>query len=144
MTLNFISKWEKDLDHTFMSAQVQRIIMSTLKFSICTKIQETNYKPLTRWYLTPHALHTRYPEASKICWRCQKNRGTILHVFWSCPKLTFFWTKIRETIQKFTEYNIPNDPAFFLLHVSTMSAKLYKKSIVRHLLNAAKACIPLC
>lgn len=143
MTLNFISKWEKDLDRTFTSAQVQRIIMFTSKSSICTKMQETNYKLLTRWYLTQHALHIRYPETSEICWRCLRHRGTILHVFWSCPKLTFFWAKIREIIQKFTEYRIPNDLAFFLLHVSTMSAKLYKTSIVHHLLNAAKACIPL-
>lgn len=44
---------------------------------------------------------------------------------------------------KFTDYKIPGDPAFFLLHVSTISAKNYQKSVLRHLLNAAKACISL-
>lgn len=39
--------------------------------------------------------------------------------------------------QKFTEYKIPNDPA------SNIPPKTYKKSIIRHLLNAAKSCIPL-
>ena len=48
----------------------------------------------------------------------------------------------RETTQKCTEYKIPGDPAFLMLHVSTISAKLYKNSIVRHLLNAAKSCVP--
>lgn len=62
------------------------------------------------------------------------DRGTLLHVFWSCPKLTHFWAQ---------DYKIPGDPAFFLVQVCSISAKLYKKSIVRHFLNAAKSCIPL-
>lgn len=111
----------------------------------CTKIQETNYKLVTRWYHTPHALHICYPDTSELCWRWRGDRGMLLHVFWSFPRLSPFWSTIRTTIQQFTEYTILNDPAFFfLLHVSDIPANLYKQSIVRHLLNAAKACIPLC
>lgn len=139
----FLSKWERDLNCTFTSNQTQRIITFTLQSYISTKVQKTNYKLLTRWYLTPQALHTYQPNTSALCWRCQGDRGTLLHIFWSCPKLSHFWSTVRATIQKFTDYNIPDDPAFFLLHVNTISTKRYKKSIVRHLLNAAKSCIPL-
>lgn len=40
------------------------------------------------------------------------------------------------------DYEVPRDLAFFLLHVSNISAKIYKRSIICHL-NAAKSCIPL-
>lgn len=42
-TLPFLGKWEKCLDRTFTFAQVQHILMFTLKSFICTKVQETNY-----------------------------------------------------------------------------------------------------
>lgn len=38
---------------------------------------------------------------------------------------------------------IPEDPAFFLLHASDIPEKVYKESIIRHLLDAAKECVPL-
>lgn len=44
---------------------------------------------------------------------------------------------------KSTDFEIPDDPAVFLLHVSTMSTKTYKKTVLRHLLNGAQAYIPL-
>lgn len=69
------------------------------------------------------------------CWRCQGDRGTILHIFWTCPILERFWRTIQHTAQ-FTERPILADPASFL------SRKTYKKSLTRHLLDTAKACIP--
>lgn len=119
------------------------MIALSLKSSICTKLQESNYNILTRWYLTPSRLHLMFPNTSNICWRCRKEVGTILHMFWSCSKLTDFWSKVRSISQKFTDFQIPNDPAFFLLHISSIPLKTYKKSILRHLINAAKACIPM-
>lgn len=41
------------------------------------------------------------------------------------------------------DYEIPDNPEFFLLHLSEIPISKYKKSILRHLINAARACIPL-
>lgn len=119
------------------------MISLSLKSSICTNVQETNYKILTRWYLTPSQLHIIFPDTSKYCWRCHQEEGTLLHMFWSCPMLTTFWTAVRAISQKFTDFQIPNDPAFFLLHISSIPIKTYKKSLLRHLTNAAKSCFPM-
>lgn len=54
-----------------------------------------------------------------------------------------FWGKICQIAQKFTERPISDGPAFFLLHASETPVEVYKKSVLRHLLDAAKACIPL-
>lgn len=106
-------------------------------------MQEMNFKLLTRFYLTPSRLHKCFPSSSDHFWHCREEDGSLLHIFWSCPRLQSFWGDICRIIQEFTEYVIPEDAAFFLLHHSKISAKAYKKSLVRHLLNVAKACIPL-
>lgn len=141
--LNCITEWERDLDKTFNTPQRRHILRFTYKSSICTKTQETNFKILTRWYRTPANLKKIFPDTSDQCWRCQGEKGTILHIFWSCPKLEHFWKEVHRILQKFTECEIPDNPAFFLLHASSIPGKIYKKSIICHLLDAAKACIPL-
>lgn len=52
----------------------------------------------------------------------------LLQVFWSCIKLGSLWKDIRTIIQKCTDYKVPEDLPFFLLHASTIPAKVYKKS----------------
>lgn len=138
-----LTRWEKDLNCMFSAVQKQCIITLALKTSLCIKTQETNFKLLPRWYLTPSRLHKCFPSASNHCWRCGEEEGTLLHIFWSCPRLKDFWGEVRRITQEFTECNIPEDAALFLLHHSKIPTKTYKKSLIRNLLNAAKACIPL-
>lgn len=137
----YIRKWEMTLDRTFTQAQHRQIVNLALKSSISTRIQETNFKIMTRCYRTPSLLNKYFPEIPDKCWRCQEERGTLLHVLWSCPKLEYFWRDVRWIAQKFTEYNLPEDPALFLLHVSNIPRKTYSKLILRHLINAARSCI---
>lgn len=66
-----------------------------------------------------------------------------MHIFWSSPRMANFWKVVRRIVQKFTDRNIPDKPAFFLLHASDTPEHIYKKSVTCHLLDAAKACIPL-
>ena len=65
-----ITKWEQELHCTFSAKMRQQILTFTHKSSICTKIQETNYKILTRWYRTPVQLHKLFRSTSEACWRC--------------------------------------------------------------------------
>lgn len=121
--LQCLSSWEKDLHCTFFSTQRQRIISLSLKSSLCTKLQETNFKILTRWYLTPSRLKKCFPSTSGQCWRCMEGEGTLIHIFWSCSKLREFWDEVRRITQKFTDYALQDDPAFWLLHLSSIPIK---------------------
>lgn len=112
--------WERDMQCNFTSRQKQNILYFTFKSSICTKMQETNYKLVTRWYNTPDKLQKIFPSSSGICWRCGEEQGMIIHVFWTCRRLEQFWKSIQQTIQKFTERQVVADPGLFLLH-----ARLY-------------------
>lgn len=135
-------KWERDLDHQFNITTRNRILRFTHKFSICAKTQETNYKIISRWYRTLVVLRKLFPTTSELCWRCQSDKGALVHIFWSCPRITHFWQVVRGIVQKFTDRTVPDDPAFFLLHASSIPERTYKKSMIRHLLDAAKASIP--
>lgn len=133
----------KDLNRTFTPTQHQNIIYLYLKSSICMRIQETNYKLLTRWYCTPTVLHRFFSEASDRCWRCREEQGTLFHIFWICTKIKRYWSEVHKISQKCTDFPIPEDPAFFLLHCSQMPRQKYRKSVLCLLVNAAKACISL-
>lgn len=137
-----LTKWERELNCIFTTNKKQQILTFTHKSSICTKIQETNYKILTHWYRTPALLKKIFPSTTDVCWRCQEERGTLIHIFWTCSRIRDFWRDVRLIIQKFTDRTVPDDPAYFLLHATDTPARIYKKSVVRHLLDAAKACIP--
>lgn len=102
-----------------------------------------NFKILKPWYHTQSQLHKFFHATSDRCWRSQEERGTLLHIFWSCTRLKRFWNEIRLIVQKFTERQIPSDPDFLLLHASSIPGKAYKKSVICHLLGAAKVSIPL-
>lgn len=79
--------------------QWHHILQFTHKSSICMRIQETNFK--MRWY--PSQLQEFFPSTSDLCCRCQKDRGTRLYIFWSCPKIADFWKTVHQIIQKFME-----------------------------------------
>lgn len=96
-----LAKWERHLNCHLSSSKRQHILKFTHKSSLCSKIQETNYKILMRWYRTPDLLHTFFPEATDICWQCQKEKGTMLHIFWTCPGIKTYWTEVRRIVQKF-------------------------------------------
>lgn len=138
--LHCLKHWETGLQHTFTIKLKQNIIRFSLKSSICMKTQETNCKILTRWYRIPYLLHEFYPNTTDRCWRCQA--GKLLQIFWSCPKIKHYWKEVRRIAQEFTDFEIPADPAFFLLHISFMPENIYEKCIIRHLPDATKSCIP--
>lgn len=61
-----------------------------------------------------------FPE---IDWRCGLAQGTSVHIFWTCPKMGGFWAKVREVIQDMTNYLVPGEPMFFLLHNNNIPLK---------------------
>lgn len=80
---------------------------------------------------------------SETCWRCNKEIGTLLHIWWQREMLMPFWSKVKEAIYQITESKLTLDAAFCLLHISNFSFKKYKNSLSRHLINADNSLIPL-
>lgn len=89
-----VSKWMRDLEVDWPQETIRRMIIAPHQTSICANIQEAGYKVLTRWYRTPCVLHKQFPEVSNLCWRCGREPGTLLHIFWLCSGIQDFWGKL--------------------------------------------------
>lgn len=138
----FLRKWERDLNTTFTEDQKTRIFLFAHKSSLCSKYQEITYKILTRWYRTPSVLASIFPGHSPLCWRCGTQTGTLLHIFWECPALAAFWGPVLQIIHKLTDVALQDNLAAILLNLTPMSCRRYRKSLLKHLLSAARACVP--
>lgn len=142
-TDRFRERWSEELGSPITDSQWERVCILSHKCSLSTRMQETAYKMLTHWYATPEKIHKWYPQTSDTCWRCGKEKGTLLHNWWHCEVLLPFWSKVRNVIYQITETKLKLDAACCLLHISNFSFKKYKNSLSRHLINAANSLIPL-
>ena len=97
----------------------------------------------SRWYRTPVVTHKFIPNSTPLCWRCESEPGTLLHIWWDCSYIQPFWKDVHDLISHITTF-VPNfTAAQYLLHHSSLSQSAYKKSILLHLINVAKLCIPI-
>lgn len=139
----YMVRWEKALEEELPMEQWQTIWTQAAKSSLCTLYKENTYKILLYWYMTPDTLHTIYPSSPDRCWRCQKERGTLLHIYWSCPLIAPYWTEVHQLLTGLLEVQVPMTPKLFLLGVlQPKIPKAYKK-LIRHILTAARCLIAL-
>lgn len=138
-----ISKWEKELGLIFAETEVDLLVKRLLTTSVNYKVLELNYKCLTRMYMTPDKMHRIDKDRSRLCWRGCGEIGTMAHVWWSCPEIAAFWDEIRKYIKEITKHDLPRDPRVLLFHLSEMHTKAYLRSLLPHLIDAAKSLIPI-
>lgn len=99
---------------------------------------EASLKVITRWYLTPSRLSIMYPSVSPLCFRGCNMKGTMIHIWWECPKIRSFWTKIFQIISKVTALTVPRSPLTALLNHQIPGAPKYKHKLIFFILLGAK------
>uniref|UniRef100_A0A8C5QKU6 Reverse transcriptase domain-containing protein n=1 Tax=Leptobrachium leishanense TaxID=445787 RepID=A0A8C5QKU6_9ANUR len=139
----YMGKWENMLDVVLSDAQWSKICELIHHCSVSSKTQETAYKVLSLWYRTPDKINRYDPQVPAQCWRCNGARGDMLHIWWECPKLQPFWSRIHDILTVFTDPPPEFTPAAFLLHHNTYSVAAYKRTMAIRILNIAKALVPL-
>lgn len=110
--------------------------------SVDCRIAEVNYKLLARMYITPDRAHRIRRETSQLCWRGCNEIGTMAHIWWHCLEIKKYWDEIRSIIGEITNIIILDDPRICLVHGNEMPMKTYLKSLLPHLIKAAKSLIP--
>lgn len=138
----FIKKCEAELGACGEGDEIRCILVVTHGTAVDTKTRKSNYKCLTRWYMTPVRVSKFTPERSPNCWRGCASPGTMAHLWWECPKIKIFWQEVTRLIEEITRKAIPFDPWDCLFHRSEGGKRGYKTSIVPVLLNSAKNIIP--
>lgn len=135
-------KWEQELSISLTEKEWETIHTLIHKGTLNVQVQENAYKILTRWYRTPLKLHHFNPTLPMHCWRCKTDTGSLIHVWWTCPKLQPFWREVHRIIQQVTTYTLDFTPEQFLIHHSTIPHHSYFRSLAMHMVNAAKMCVP--
>ena len=79
---------------------------------------------LHRLHFTRDKLARIYQGADPTCPRCKQVPANICHMFWSCPRLKEFWTKIFETFSSIYDKNIEPGPLAAIFGVAPGETQL--------------------
>ena len=77
---------------------------------------EASLKVLVRWYYVPSRLARIFPGSSPVCFRGCELEGSMLHIWWSCPRIRAFWQKMFRTISALTRVGVAPHPSVALLN----------------------------
>lgn len=136
--------WQRDLGYNFNDDQWEAICQNTFIPLSNNRIIEQNYKFIHRMYLTPLRLSKMYPNVSPRCHRCKTYLGSIMHVFWECKKLKFFWKAVQDFTAKALQVPLDNTPTLYLfgteLNKTLDPISIKRLGIISYL---AKKCILL-
>lgn len=89
-----LNAWELDLGKTYPLEKWQKALCSTYIATKIINVWEITQKFLLRWYLTPYRISKFAPQTSPICWRGCGATGTLYHIIWTCPAVSFLWVAV--------------------------------------------------
>ena len=102
--------WEKDLGVDITDVQWRDILKRIHSSSICARHGLLQWKVLHRAHFTNAKLAKIYPSHSDACNRCKQSPADHVHMFWSCPRLTNFWSNIFQTLKQALNTNLEPNP----------------------------------
>lgn len=91
---SYTAQWSTDLQIEHDAEDWVDIWTNTKSSSHNIVALEANYKVLMSWYLVPARVSKFLPNYSPMCFRGCGERGTHVHIWWSCPIVKQFWTII--------------------------------------------------
>lgn len=113
---SYMLKWEPALVEELSTEQWQIIWSQAAKISICTLYEENTYKVLFFWYM--NLLHAIYSSDLDRYWRCRRNSGTLLHIYWQCPSLQPHWCSVQDLLHRLFDVDIPLHLKMYLLRAT--------------------------
>ena len=102
--------WEQELNLELNVTDWEGILDRIHSSSINSRHSLVQFKVVHRLHYSKARLHGIYPNISPLCEKCKQQSGTLTHQFWSCSKLTLFWSLIFDYISKAFHKCISPDP----------------------------------
>lgn len=113
--------WEQDLGFDISEDQWKDILDLIHSSSICARHALIQCKVLHRAHYTNAKLAKIFSNISDECNRCKHSPADHLHMFWSCPRLTDYWSDIFRTISQALNLTIAPDVLTVLFGLSPTS-----------------------
>lgn len=121
--LNLIKmKWETDFDEVIPEETWQKIIKNIFSSSICLRHAVIQFKVVYRLHWSRTRLAKINADIDPICVRCSLAPATLLHMFWTCPRLHSFWQNIFGTFSKMCGKTVEPSPYIALFGVAPMDS----------------------
>lgn len=109
--------WERDLGEIIPDETWGNIIKSWYKVSREMQTRLMRYKIMNRIYWTPSKMARLGLRDSDVCWRCNTECGTLLHMLYSCPMIDPLWSEIVSFINNLLTTALVRHPLLCLLGV---------------------------
>lgn len=90
----FARMWNNALGLELSEGDWIKNINATHNLTGDNQAQEKNYKIISRWYRCPADTGRYVPLGADVCWRCQLEKGDLLHLWWECPLVKAFWESL--------------------------------------------------
>lgn len=148
----FILRWEKDIACTFRGQKLdvqkwrwkdvvwtclctlvlkcisepvwQKIIQRIYSSSVCLRHTVVHFKIVHRLHWSKDRLSKFKPDLDPTYDRCKQVPATLLHMFWTCLKLSRFWQSIFEAFSKIHGKTIHPSPLISLFGVASVDVSL--------------------
>lgn len=95
--------------------------------SICLRHAVIQFKIVHRLHWSKTRLSKIKPDLDPTCDRCRQDPATLLHMFWTCPKLYTYWVNIFETFSKTFGERIEPSPFIALFGVAPENIIINKR-----------------
>uniref|UniRef100_A0A803SUT6 Reverse transcriptase domain-containing protein n=1 Tax=Anolis carolinensis TaxID=28377 RepID=A0A803SUT6_ANOCA len=133
--------WAKDLGRPIELDNWEYLWNKEFKFTISGSIRENQYKMFYRCYITPATLAKIDKSQQGICWRCRKQKGTFIHMWWTCMTIQAFWDKVIKETNKMLHNKIKKSPGLCLLGLHRENNNQKDQEIYQYSFAAARLTI---
>ena len=120
------NKWEEDLGEQISEEHWGKIIDRICSTSICLKHSVIQFKIIHRLHWSKARLCKVKADLDPTCDRCRREPATLIHMFWTCPKLSRFWESIFNTLSKVCKTSLEPCPFIALFGVTLRNVSLTK------------------
>lgn len=121
--------WEADLEEPISELVWQKIIQRIYSSSVCQRHAVVQFKIVHRLHWSKERLSKFKPDLDTTCDRCKQFPATLLHMFWTCPRLYGFWRSIFEAFSKICGKTVHPSPLISLFGVTPVDISLSKCNI---------------
>lgn len=135
--------WEKEADILISEDDWLNICKTAMNTSSSGTWREFIWKNIVRFFISPYVKSKQCKDPDKaVCWRnCGDIKANHFHVFWSCTKITPFWSMVVKEIKSITGLDLLYD--FTIVYLGNLPQELTKseKYLLSILLAGAKKAI---
>lgn len=115
--------WEKDMGTHIPDDIWEESLEYIHSCSYNTRHRLIQFKIIHRLHFSKVKIHNIFPNASSNCDKCQSLNATLFHAFFSCPKVTSYWSDVFNVLSRIFKTTLSPEPLLIILGTSELFRK---------------------